>query len=152
MIVSTKAKPDASSIFYTTTTPGEEVLPRDGQIGLISMKIIILDDYQSASASYSWPAHLEITVLNDPIPPADLVATLLPFNIICAMRERTKITADVVNALPNLKLIATTGMRNRGIDLAACGAKNVLVCGTLSPANAASGTVEQTWGLILVSL
>ena len=63
-----------------------------------------------------------------------------------AMRERTPFPASVLEKLPLLKLLVTTGSRNRSIDLAAAASQGVLVCGTDSPAG---GTVELTWGLIL---
>ena len=52
------------------------------------------------------------------------------FPIICAMRERTRFPRAVIEALPNLKLLITTGMRNASIDLEAAKARGVVVCGT----------------------
>lgn len=80
-------------------------------------RILILDDYQHVAlklADWSPLSHIPITVLNEAIPPQDLVKTLKPFTIIHAMRERTKFTPDLLIQLPNLKFITTTGSLNRG--------------------------------------
>ena len=61
-------------------------------------------------------------------------------------RERTTLPRSLVEQLPNLKLVVTAGMRNLGIDLAACREHGVLVCGTGS---GSSPTAELAWGLIL---
>ena len=62
------------------------------------------------------------------------------------MRERTKITANLINNLKKLKYIATSGMRNKSIDLEACKKKKIIVTGTDSNLNP---TPELTWALIL---
>ncbi|SCZ90978.1 BZ3500_MvSof-1268-A1-R1_Chr1-3g02441 [Microbotryum saponariae] len=114
--------------------------------------IIILDDYQNASSTADWsqiPKDVKMKVMNTAIDPADLVETLRPYTIIHAMRERTKFPRSVLEHLPNLKFISTTGMRNRGIDLQACEDLGIIVSGTIANGNTASGTVEQTWALIV---
>ena len=94
----------------------------------------ILDDYQNvALTSADWSkvtGELDIKVFNAPIKPEDLVNTLKGFQIICAMRERTRFPRQVLEALPDLKLLITTGMRNASIDVAAANARGVAVCGT----------------------
>jgi phosphoglycerate dehydrogenase-like enzyme len=115
------------------------------------MKIAILDDYQHvALASADWtklPAECEITVFDDTITDEDaLVERLRPFQIICAMRERTPIMAPLIARLPELRLIVTTGMRNPSIDIAAANARGVLVCGTRSSGPA---TAELTMAMLL---
>ena len=62
------------------------------------------------------------------------------------MRERTPFPRALIEQLPNLKLLITTGGRNRGIDLEACAERGITVCGTSSFAHP---TVDLTWGLIL---
>ncbi|SCV68857.1 BQ2448_978 [Microbotryum intermedium] len=114
--------------------------------------IILLDDYQNASSTADWsqiPQDVEMKVMNTAIAPDDLVETLKPFTIIHAMRERTKFPRSLLEQLTNLKFISTTGMRNRGIDLHACKDLDIIVSGTIANGNTASGTVEQTWALIL---
>ncbi|KIK70882.1 hypothetical protein GYMLUDRAFT_66097 [Collybiopsis luxurians FD-317 M1] len=76
----------------------------------------------------------------------DLVKRLEPYEIVCAMRERTKFFSSLLDRLPNLKLIATTGMVNRGIDVAYCKRKGIYVSGTGGGGNS---TVELIWALIM---
>ena len=68
------------------------------------------------------------------------------FAIICAMRERTPFPRAVIEALPDLKLLITTGMRNASIDLEAAKARGVVVCGTPAFGNA---TAAIATGLML---
>ena len=90
------------------------------------MKVAILDDYQDvALAMADWPpvaGRAEITVFNDHVADPDaVVERLLPFDVICVMRERTPLSRQVIERLPQLKLIASTGSRNASIDMAAAG-------------------------------
>lgn len=75
-----------------------------------------------------------------------LVERLVPYDMLVAMRERTPFSRSLIEQLPNLKLLVTTGHRNRAIDLGACADRGILVCGTDSGKTAAA---EHTWGLIL---
>ena len=91
-------------------------------------KIAVLDDYQNVALSMAdWSAldgRAAITVFNDHVADPDaVVARLPPFEIICVMRERTPMTRAVIERLPNLRLIASTGPGNASIDLAAAGAR-----------------------------
>ena len=111
----------------------------------------ILDDYQSVAlkmADWSKVAgDLEIKVFNAPLGGPEAVARALEgFEIICAMRERTPFPGQLIEALPDLRLLVTTGMVNRAIDLDAAKARNVMVCGTPSFGNPTTGIA---WGLIL---
>lgn len=86
-------------------------------------RVAILDDYQKvAFTSGEWASlkdRVSVDVFTDTISDEDaLVATLEPYHIICAMRERTKFPASLLDRLPNLKFIATTGLKNAGIDIA----------------------------------
>jgi phosphoglycerate dehydrogenase-like enzyme len=97
------------------------------------MRIAILDDWaDSALAMADWdqlPG--EVTVFRDTLHDAEaLVARLAPFDVICLMRERTKMPAAVISRLPQLRLIVTTGMRNLALDVAAAKAQGIMVCGT----------------------
>src|ERR1700730_5517110 len=88
------------------------------------MKIAILDDYQNVALRMAdWSAlseRAEITVFNDHVrDPSALVERLLPFDIVCVMRERTPLPREVLQHLPKLKLIASTGSRNASIDMGA---------------------------------
>ena len=98
------------------------------------MRIAILDDYSGAALRLAdWSGLGEITVFSDTIADhAALVARLLPFEVICLMRERTPMPAALIAALPNLRLIVTSGPKNAAIDLAAAKARGITVCGTES--------------------
>ena len=89
------------------------------------IRIAILDDYQNASLEMAdWSplaGRAVITVFNDHLSNFDeIVERLLPFDVVCVMRERTPLPA-VIERLPQLKLIASTGPRKRVIDVAAAG-------------------------------
>ncbi len=93
---------------------------------------------------------VDITVFDDHLEEVDDVARRLePFEIVVVIRERTKFPRTLFDQLPNLKLLVTGGMRNRGIDLAAAADHGVTVCGTES---VGSPTSELTWGLILATV
>lgn len=96
------------------------------------MKIAVLDDYHHHAMEFGDWGELaaDVTVFHAPIPAEDRARLLAPFDIICAMRERTRLDAPLIEALPNLRLIVTTGHRNAAIDMAACAARGVMVCGT----------------------
>ena len=113
--------------------------------------VAILDDYQNVALKYgNWTPvekYATITVFNDTLlSEDDLVARLKPFTIICTMRERTKFPASLLKQLPNLKLLTTTGMGNRSLDIRTANAQGVVVAGT---GGAGAATTEHTWGLIL---
>ena len=118
------------------------------------MQVAILDDYQQvALASADWSAVrklAEIHVFAQHIGRTEaLVSALEPYDVIVAMRERTAFDADRLSQLPRLRLLVTTGMSNASIDLPACAARGVTVCGT---GGIGSSTAELTWGLILALL
>lgn len=99
------------------------------------MKIAILDDYANAARNMAqWDTlNADITVFNDTITDRDaLISRLSPFDVLCLMRERTPFPASLINSLPNLKLIVTSGPRNLSIDLSAAAARDITVCGTES--------------------
>jgi len=115
------------------------------------MKIAILDDYQQVAEHFAdWKKvkdRCELKVFNEPFDDEDhAIENLLDFDALIIMRERTPITAKLLNACSNLKLIITSGMRNKSIDLETCKQKNITVCGTDMHPNP---TAELTWALIL---
>ena len=98
-------------------------------------RIAILDDYQNAALSLAdWSVLDEratVTVFNDHLSDSDaLVERLQPFDIVCVMRERTPMTRAIVERLPKLQLIASTGGRNASIDLKAAEERGVKVVHT----------------------
>jgi phosphoglycerate dehydrogenase-like enzyme len=117
------------------------------------LKIAILDDYQNVALSIvDWSAvakKAEITVFNDHIDQTDaLVERLLPFDVICVMRERTPLRRDVIERLPRLRFIASTGPRNISIDMVAANERGIIVTHT---GYRSTPTIELTWALILAS-
>ena len=118
-----------------------------------TVRVAVLDDYQGVARSFGAWAKLQgrvaLEVFGDHLgDEAALVRRLRPFDVVVAMRERTPFPASVVSALPNLRLLVTTGARNAAIDVAACTGRGVLVCGTRGVSH---GTAELTWGLILAA-
>jgi phosphoglycerate dehydrogenase-like enzyme len=111
----------------------------------------ILDDYQNVALSVAdWrrlASAVEVKAFNEHLPTHEArVEALRDFDIVVIMRERTPLDAALVRALPKLKLLVTTGPRNFAIDLAACEAQGITVCGTDSLAGT---TVDLAWAFIL---
>jgi phosphoglycerate dehydrogenase-like enzyme len=77
-----------------------------------------------------------------------LIERLLPFDVICVMRERTPLRRDIIERLPRLRFIASTGPRNISIDSAAANERGILVANT---GYRSTPTIELTWALILAS-
>ena len=104
----------------------------------------ILDDFQNVALKVAdWSkvsGDLDIKVFNEHLGgPDNVVKALQGFQIVCAMRERTGFPRAVIEKLPDLKLLITTGMRNASIDMAAAADKGVTVCGTGSFGSPTSG-------------
>src|SRR5882757_7330440 len=117
------------------------------------MRIAVLDDYQQIAASYAdWPSlNADVEFFADHLSTEDdLVERLRDFDIVAAMRERTPFQEPLFARLPRLTLLATAGMRNASIDMAAARRHGVTVCGTEGGASGA--TAELTWALILALL
>jgi phosphoglycerate dehydrogenase-like enzyme len=115
------------------------------------MKIAILDDYQNVALKLADWSQLEkrarIDVFHDHLPdPNAVVMRLLPYDVVCVMRERTPLRREIIERLPNLKMIASTAPRNASIDMAAAAARGIKVVHT---GYFSSPTVELTWALIL---
>ena len=113
-------------------------------------RLAILDDYQDVTRDLGpWDRlpHVDMVVFRDTLAEPDaLVERLAGFDGVLAMRERTPFPASLLARLPNLRLLITTGERNRGIDAAVCAAQGITFCGTPS---FGAPTVDLTWGLIL---
>ncbi|GAA1856181.1 D-2-hydroxyacid dehydrogenase family protein [Pseudonocardia ailaonensis] len=114
------------------------------------MRIAFLDDYQQVALGLCpLPAGVEAVAFADHLSdPGQLVARLAGFDAVVAMRERTPFPAAVLQRLPDLRLLITTGMRNASIDVPAAVAAGITVCGTDSSAGVSS-TNEHTWALLL---
>ena len=117
------------------------------------IRIAILDDYQNVAREMAdWSplaGRAAITVFNDHVTdPEAIVERLLPFDVVCVLRERTPLPRSVIERLPQLKLIASAGRRNASIDVDAAAQQGIVVAHTGYDARS---TIEMTWALILAS-
>ena len=115
------------------------------------LKVAILDDYQNISQEFidlkKFSGKYEIKVFSEPFKDEhDAIKQLKDFEVLLIMRERTKITSNLINNLKKLKYISTSGMRNKAIDLEATKKRKIIVTGTEININP---TCELTWALIL---
>jgi len=115
------------------------------------VKAAILDDYQNVALQYAdWSSiakDVELKVFNAPFASQDeAIKALQGFPIVVGMRERTAFPRKVIEALPDLKLLITTGARNNSFDVAAANERGVTVCGTGGVGNP---TVGIAFGLML---
>ena len=115
------------------------------------VRAAILDDYQNVAMKFAdWSGiskDVEIKVFNAPLDGPDAVIKALQgFAIVVGMRERTPFPRKVIEALPDLKLLITTGARNNSFDVRACAERGVTVCGTGA---AGSPTTGIAFGLML---
>ena len=115
------------------------------------IKVAILDDYQNAFKQIvdiqKYQEKYDFKIFNDPfLNESEAIVALEPFEAIFIMRERTPISKSLINALPKLKYIMTSGMRNNSIDLEETKKRGIIVCGTDINSNPAA---EITWALIL---
>ncbi|WP_321963460.1 D-2-hydroxyacid dehydrogenase family protein [Paraburkholderia sp. J7] len=114
-------------------------------------RIAILDDYQNVALDMAdWSplkGRAEITVFNDHVAQTgQVIERFTPFDVLCVMRERTPLTREIIERLPNLKLIASTGPANASIDMDAAADHGIQVAGT---GYWSTHTIEFTWALIL---
>ena len=118
----------------------------------MAYRCAILDDYQNVALKLAdWgriTGDVEIKVFNDAVRRSneDTIRELKDFDIVVMMRERTRFLRPVIDGLPKLKLLITTGAYNASIDMAACKERGIVVCGTTSFGNPTTGI---TFGLIL---
>ena len=115
------------------------------------LKVAVLDDYQNAFQQIvdvdKHKDRFEFKVFNSSFnDEKEAIVELEDFDALLIMRERTPMTKSLIESLPNLKYIMTSGMRNKSIDLEATKKKNIVVCGTDINSNPAA---EITWALIL---
>ncbi|HXZ08571.1 MAG TPA: D-2-hydroxyacid dehydrogenase family protein [Paraburkholderia sp.] len=113
--------------------------------------VAILDDYQNVALKITdWSAlkgRANLTVFNDHLSnEAEVIDRLRPFDILCVMRERTPLTRAIIESLPNLKMIASTGPGNASIDMNAAAERGITVVDT---GYSSTPTIEFTWAMIL---
>jgi phosphoglycerate dehydrogenase-like enzyme len=121
------------------------------------MRVAVLDDYQGRAAGFAdWDslgADVEVTFFSEPIGAGELPATLGDFDVLVLMRERTRFPRAVLERLPNLRLLITTGMRNASVDDAYLRERGIAYCGTKGTSAPTSEgvptTAEVAWALIL---
>jgi D-3-phosphoglycerate dehydrogenase len=115
------------------------------------LRCAILDDYMNLALTIAdWSKigdRVDLTAFNEPFASPEAAASALKdFEIICAMRERTPFPRALLAALPKLKLLVTSGMRNAAIDMEAAKERGIVVCGTQFGRDP---TAPLTMGLIL---
>ena len=115
------------------------------------MKCAVLDDYQGVALRYGdWErlqGHVQVVVFRDHLESEDeLVQRLRDFPIVVLMRERTPLRRALIDKLPNLQLVITTGMVNASVDATALAERGIVFCGTDGVGHS---TAELTWGLII---
>lgn len=113
-----------------------------------TLRCVILDDYQGVATTYAdWSAlPLDVATVREHLDLDATAAALAGAAVVVLMRERTPLTRELLDRLPDLRMVVTTGMRNASIDLAACRERAIPVCGT---ASSKTSTAELTWALVL---
>ena len=120
---------------------------------MTKIKVGILDDYQNVTHKFAdWRSlseKIDLNVINEYIGnDNNLSEQLKDYDILCLMRERTPLPKELINKLPNLKLVITSGMWNASIDTDALNARNITYCGTDTKIHS---TAELAWALIMNS-
>ena len=114
------------------------------------MRIALLDDYLRHGRKLDWSS-IPDAVVDDfddhTYDEAALVRQLEPYDVIVAMRDRTRFPASVIDKLPNLKLMVSTGHRNAAIDAEACARRGIVMCSAVGAGQ--ETTSEVAWALLL---
>ncbi len=115
------------------------------------IKVAILDDYQNVTHHFAnWEKlseKIELKIFNEYIGDLhNLSEKLSEYDVLCLMRERTPLPGTLINKLPNLKLVITSGMYNASVDAETLREKNIIYCGTETKIHS---TAELTWALIM---
>jgi phosphoglycerate dehydrogenase-like enzyme len=91
----------------------------------------------------------DIAVFDRPLSASEAADVLKPFDVVCLLRERMLFPRELIERLPNLKMIAVTGLYNRTLDVAAAAERGIVVSYTELRGTYRNATAELTWGLIL---
>ena len=115
------------------------------------IKVAVLDDYQNVFQQFvdveKYKNKFDFKIFDNAfVDEKEAIVELENFQALLIMRERTPITKTLIESLPKLKYVMTSGMRNKSIDLESAKKKNIIVCGTEINSNPAA---EITWALIL---
>lgn len=115
------------------------------------VRVTVLDDYQRCASRFAdWGAlDAEVCFIHDHLSGSSLIDVVSDSDVVVLNRERTPFSREVLDALPRLQLLVTTGSGNAAIDLAAARENGVRVCGTR---NTSRSTIEIAWALILASM
>ena len=117
------------------------------------LKVAVLDDYQNVTHHFAnWKKlseKIELKIFNEYLGgDPDLSEILSDYDVLCLMRERTPLPGALINKLPNLKLVITSGMWNASVDRETLKAKKIVYCGTETKIHS---TAELAWALIMNS-
>jgi len=117
------------------------------------IKVAVLDDYQNVTYKFAnfetLNKKIELKVFNEYLgDDINLPKKLFDYDVLCLMRERTPLLEELINKLPNLKLVVTSGMWNASVDSEALKKKNIIYCGTETKSHS---TAELAWALIMNS-
>ncbi len=117
------------------------------------IKVAILDDYQKVTHHFAnWDTlsdKIELKVFNEYIGDDPYLSEkLFDYDVLCLMRERTPLPEELINKLPNLKLVITSGMWNASVDAESLRKRNIIFCGTDTKIHS---TAELAWALIMNS-
>ena len=116
------------------------------------LKVAVLDDYQNVTKKFgNWSeldGKINLKIFNKYFDDTnELVKHLSDFDVLCLMRERTLLSSSIINQLPKLKLVITTGMWNPSVDTEALNKRKIVFCGT---ENRIESTAELSWLLTQV--
>jgi phosphoglycerate dehydrogenase-like enzyme len=125
--------------------------PQPGEPSVMTLKAAILDDYQNVAMTLAdWSPiakDVDIQVFNQPFASqSEAIKALQGFAIVVGMRERTPFPRPMIEGLPDLKLLITTGAKNNAFDVQAANERGVTVCGT---GGAGTPTTGIAFGLML---
>jgi phosphoglycerate dehydrogenase-like enzyme len=152
-VTSSRVAPSAGSSSQSDRGhDGSSQSPRDG-LSMKKYKIAVLDDYQNgALQSADWSVlrdRADVTVSQNHLTDPDaVIQRLLPFDVVCVMRERTPLLTNVIARLPNLKLIASAGSVIGSIEVAAAGVHGIEV---VHMGYGSDPAIEFTWALMLAA-
>ena len=110
------------------------------------MRVAVIDDYQEAALAFADWSGLDVDSFADHVAGRELAARLAPYEVVVATRERTRFDRALIEQLPALRLLVSTGVGTGHLDIGALRARGVVVSGT--PVSSAS-TGELTWALVL---
>jgi D-3-phosphoglycerate dehydrogenase / 2-oxoglutarate reductase len=117
------------------------------------MNITVLDDYTDIVRTLVCATKLDthkLTVWTDCERNVDVLADRLKdADVLALLRERTRITAELLARLPRLKMITLNGPYPH-VDIEACTRQGIIVCS--EHARTSYATAELTWGLVIAAM